>query len=108
MDKVALNAVLEQLFAETVRMDGKQFEPSSLASIQAGIDRYLRENGCLFSIFKDIEFRGSRDVLEGRAKYLRETLGMGNKPGASLHHRASTQIFLVHAITQLTHVSRAL
>ena len=68
---------MEQYFAESIRVDGKQYEPSSLANMQAGIDRYLKENGCEFSIMKDIAFQGSKDVLEGRAKYLREELGMG-------------------------------
>ena len=51
--------------------------------MQAGIDRYLKENGCNFSILKDLEFKGCRDVLEGRAKYLREEFGMGKKPNRS-------------------------
>ena len=82
MDKIELNSVLEIYFAEAVRKDGKQYEPSSLGCIQSGIDRYLRENGSVFSIMKDAEFSGSRSVIEGRAKYLRE-LGMGKKPYAS-------------------------
>ena len=77
-----MNQILEQYFAEIVRKDGKQYEPSSLGNMQAGIDRFLRENGSLISIMKDIEFNGSRSVLEGRAKYLRE-LGMGKKPNAA-------------------------
>ena len=58
-------------------------EPTSLCAMQAGIDRYLKENGCNCSILKDLEFKGCRDVLEGRAKYLREELGMGKKPNRS-------------------------
>lgn len=83
MEKAELNSLLERYFSESVRLDGKQYEPSSLASMQAGIDRHLKENGCIFSILKDNEFKGSRDVLEGRAKYLREDLGMGQKPNAA-------------------------
>ena len=47
--------------------------------MQAGIERFLRENGTTFSITKDVEFAGSKNVIDGRAKYLRE-LGMGKKP----------------------------
>ena len=83
MEKVELNRLLETYFAASKRLDGKQFEPSSLANMQAGIHRHLKENGCTFSIMKDIEFLGSRDVLEGRAKYLIEELGMGRKPNAA-------------------------
>ena len=82
MEKLELNAVLESYFAEAVRKDGKQYEPTSLGAMQAGIDRYLRENGSTFLILKDVEFSGSRNVIEGRAKYLRE-LGMGKKPNAA-------------------------
>ena len=78
LNKVELNAVLEIYFAEAVKNDGKQYEPGSLGNLQAGIDRYLRENGAQFSITKDVEFAGSKNVIEGRAKYLRE-LGMGKK-----------------------------
>ena len=83
VEKTELNGILEIYFAESIRVDGKQYEPSSLANMQAGIDRYLKENGYECSINKDIAFEGSRDVLEGRAKYLREELGMGNKPNAA-------------------------
>ena len=50
MEKLELNAVLESYFAEAVRKDGKQYEPTSLGAMQAGIDRYLRENGSTFLV----------------------------------------------------------
>lgn len=83
MDKRELNTVLETFFAQVVRNDGKHYEPTSLCSLQAGLERYLKEIGCTFSILNDIEFKGSRDVLEGKAKYLRQDLGMGKKPNKS-------------------------
>ena len=83
MEREHLNDILESYFAEVVRNDGKPYEPSSLANMQAGLDRYLKEMGCNFSIIKDFEFRGCQNVLEGRAKYLREHLGMGKRPNAS-------------------------
>ena len=46
--------------------------------MQAGVDRYLKENGCDFFIGKDIAFQESRDMLQRRAKYLRKELGIGN------------------------------
>ena len=51
--------------------------------MQAGIQRYIKEKGCDFSILKDVEFQGCREVLEGGAKYLRQELGMGKKPNKS-------------------------
>ena len=83
MEKIELNNILELYFSEAVRQDGNQYEPSSLGGMQAGIDRSdLRESGSVFSIMKDIEFAGSRNVIGGRAKYLREH-GMGKKPYAA-------------------------
>ena len=77
LEKNVLNNILEIYFAQALRLDGKNYEPSSLTNMQAGIDRYLKENGCTFSIIKDWEFLGSRNVLEGLAKHLRDELGMG-------------------------------
>ena len=51
--------------------------------MQAALDRYLKENGCTFSILKDSEFKGYCDVLEGKAKYLRKELKMGRTPNAA-------------------------
>ena len=83
MEKNDLNLLLENFFADVTREDGKQLEPISLCSMQAALDRYLKENGCTFSILKDPEFKGSRDVLEGKAKYLRKELRMGRTPNAA-------------------------
>ena len=35
------------------------------------------------SIINDFEFKGSIDVIEGRARYLRQNLGLGRKPNPS-------------------------
>ena len=80
LSKVDLNATLQLFFAKVTRKDGKNYEPSSLGNMQAAIDRYLLEQGATFSILKDVEFKGSHDVIEGRARFLREKLGMGRKP----------------------------
>ena len=71
LDKPRLNAVLGLYFPQVMKIDGKHYEPSSLANMQAGIDRYLKENGCSYSIIKDVEFPCCQD----RAKYLRDDLG---------------------------------
>ena len=83
VEKTELNKILEVYFAENKRIDGKQYEPSSLANMLAGLDRLLKENGCDVSITKDFAFQGSRDVLEGKAKFLIEELGMGKKPNVA-------------------------
>ena len=85
LTKSELNDILERFFADAERIDGKHYEPTSLCSMQAGIQRYLKEMGSDISILNknDTAFQGCRDVLEGKAKYLREELGMGKKPNRS-------------------------
>ena len=50
--------------------------------MQAAFDRHLKANDYPKSIIKDKEFTSSRQVLEGKAKTLRES-GMGKKPNVS-------------------------
>ena len=80
LDVVNLNTILETYFASVKKYDGKDYEPSSLGNMEAAIDRYLLEKGLTISILKDKEFKGARDVIEGRARYFREELGLGRKP----------------------------
>lgn len=89
LDPVELNAVLENYFAKVKNQKGEDYEPSTLVNLQAAIDRYLKECNYKFSILKAVEFKGSREVLEGRGKYLREELHMGQKPNRA--HSLSVQ-----------------
>ena len=79
-DPVKLNGVLELFFANVKKLDGGEYEPCSLQALQAALDRHLKENGMKVDLYKDFEFSGSRDVLEGKAKYLRQKLNMGKYP----------------------------
>ena len=47
--------------------------------MQASIDRYLKNNGYIYSIIRDREFASSQSVLEGKARLLREN-GKGKRP----------------------------
>ena len=47
--------------------------------MQSSIDRYLRESNYEHSILNSRIFKGSRDVLEGKALLLRDK-GLGRKP----------------------------
>lgn len=76
---IELNNTLQLFYAELKKKDGKDYEPTSLASMQAALDRYLKDNNYAFSILTDRAFKGSRDVLEGKARILRQN-GMGKKP----------------------------
>ena len=74
-----LDSILQHFFAEINKKDGKDYEPSSLAAMQSSIDRYLRESNYEHSILNSRFFKESRDVLEGKARLLREK-GLGKKP----------------------------
>ena len=74
-----LDSILQHIFAEFNKKDGKDYEPSSLAAMQSSIDRYLRESNYEYSILNSRFSKGSRDVLEGKARLLREK-GLGKKP----------------------------
>ena len=79
--KEELDRVLQQFYAELVKIDGKEYEPESLKVMIAVIDRYVREKRG-FSILKDKEFEVSRKVLNGKATDLQRS-GMGKRPRKS-------------------------
>ena len=81
-DVETLNTTLEHFYAEVRKQNGKDYEPDSLAVMQAALDRFLREKDYPKSIIKDNEFKSSKEVLEGKARMLRES-GLGKKPNAS-------------------------
>ena len=66
-----LDATLQTFFAEVKTKNGTDYEPISLASIQAGIDRYLKDTGYIHSILTSREFITSRSVLDSlRGKHV--------------------------------------
>ena len=71
------DSILQHFFVEINKKDGKNYEPS-LTAMQSSIDRYLRESNYEYSILNSRFFEGSRDVLEGKARLLREK-GLGKK-----------------------------
>ena len=73
-----IDIILRYFFAEINQKEGKDYEASSLAAMQSSFDRYLRESNCDYSILNSRFFKGSRDVLEGKARLLREK-GLGKK-----------------------------
>ena len=44
--------ILQYLFTEINKKDGKHYEPYFLAAMQSSIDRYLRESNYEYSILK--------------------------------------------------------
>ena len=49
-------------FTELKNQDGQDWEPNSLRSIQASMDRYLHERGYTHSILKSREFSSSKTI----------------------------------------------
>ena len=60
---------------------GEDFEPSSLKTIQRGLDGYLQEKGLIFSIIRDKVFSKANKALDAKVKFLNS--GKGNKPNAA-------------------------
>ena len=79
---IDLNNILRRFYTELRKENGKEYEPDSLRVMQASLHRYLVECKYQKSILVDTEFKTSRDVLEGKARALREK-GMGKKPNAA-------------------------
>ena len=74
-----LNKLLESFYAEVKNKNGDDYEPDSLKVMIAALDRHLNEKGYKFSIIRDREFHSSKQVLEGKARQLRQS-GMGKRP----------------------------
>ena len=74
-----LNNLLETFYAEVKNKNGDDYEPDSLRVMIAALYRYLIEKGYKFSIIRDREFHSSKQVLEGKARQLRQS-GMGKRP----------------------------
>ena len=74
-----LNKLLETFYAEVKNQNGDDYESESLKVMMAALDRHLNEQGYKFSIIRDREFHSSKQVLEGKARQLRQS-GMGKRP----------------------------
>lgn len=61
---------------------GKDYEPSSLREILAGVEYHLSRSSCGKTIFKDSDFKKTRDALKAKQKQLKRH-GLGNRPKAT-------------------------
>ena len=57
---------MQCFYAEVRETNGDQYEPNSILSMQAGIDRYLKENNYYVSVIRD--FSTSSAFLEGKLR----------------------------------------
>ncbi|CAH3181190.1 unnamed protein product [Porites lobata] len=73
------NNWIKQFYATVRKKDGGDYEPDSLRVMVAAIDRYLTEKEYKYSIIRDREFKSSKQVLEGKARLLRQQ-GKGKRP----------------------------
>ena len=77
-----LDKALQKFYAEVRSKKGDEYEPDSLKVMQAALDRHLKSKNHCSSIIRDREFHYSKQVLEGRARQLREN-GRGKRPNAA-------------------------
>ena len=68
--------------AEVLIKDGLEYEPESLKSMLAALDRHLKEHDYKCSIMRDREFYQSKLLLEGKVKHLHQE-GKGKRPNAA-------------------------
>jgi len=79
-----LNAYITEFIITVRKKDSNEdYEPSSLRSLMASFERYLKEKTYGFSIMKDAEFEQARKALQSKQKDLKQK-GKGNKPNASV------------------------
>ena len=74
-----LNRLLEKFYAEVKNKNGQDYEPDRLGVMIATLYRHLKDKQYPLSIVKDREFHSSKQVLEGKAKLLRQA-GRGKRP----------------------------
>ena len=77
-----LDNVLQKFYAEVRTKKGEDYEPDSLKGMQAALDRHLKNKNYSCSIIRDREFYNSKQILEGKARQLREN-GRGKRPNAA-------------------------
>jgi integrase len=77
-----LDHLLGKFFKDVKKINGEEYEPSSLTGLQRSIQRFLSDSGSKINILKDDEFAFSRKVLEAKRKNL-VVQGKGNRPNAT-------------------------
>ena len=74
-----LDDLLSLFFISVRKVDGGNFEPCTLKSIQSSLERYRKENRYGYSIVSGEEFFRSREAIRSKCRELKKT-GKGNKP----------------------------
>ena len=77
-----LDHLLGKFYKDVRKINGKEYEPSTLTRLQRSIQRFLSDSESKMNILKDDEFAFSRKVLEAKRQNL-VVPGKGNRPNAS-------------------------
>ena len=77
-----LDSYLSQFVLAARTKTGKGYEPSSLRGILASVERHLSRSSYGKTIFKDSDFKKTRDALKAKQKELKRH-GLGNRPKAT-------------------------
>ena len=78
-----LDSLLCNFYITAKKKDNTAYEPDTMSSFSRSIQRYLEDNKAKFNIFKDEEFKVSREVLKSKRRELKKQ-GKGNKPNATV------------------------
>ena len=79
-----LNVYIAEFIITVRKKDGNEdYEPSSLRSLMASFERYLKKKNYGFVIMKDAEFEQACKALQSKQKDLKQK-GKGNKPNSSV------------------------
>ena len=77
-----LDRYLAEFIRSVRRKDGGEYEPSSLRSLLASVERHLKKNSYPASIFSDRQFELTRRCLQSKQKELKKA-GRGHKDKAA-------------------------
>ena len=72
---------INQFIISVRTKDGNEYEPTFLRSLEASLERQLKEKGNSASITNDLVFEKTREVLKSKQKQLKKQ-GKGNQPKA--------------------------
>jgi len=79
-----LHSLLCNFYITVKQKDNAEYEPNKMSSfsITRSIQRYLDDNNAKINIFKNEQFKVSREVIKSKRRELRKQ-GKGNKPNAT-------------------------
>ena len=77
-----LNGHITKFLYSVRRVDGSEYEPTTLTSFVTSLDRYLKKKDYETTVMNGLAFAKTRDMLKARQKFLKKK-GKGNKENAA-------------------------